>query len=84
VVFYLGKLEYENVGLALLNRAHEFGFFVGVRKDFLKRDAIMIPSTYDSMLSMGYIAVAGTVNDTKIIVPTQKMLQNKKTLPAEK
>ena len=82
IVFHLGKLEYENVGLALLNRAREFGFFVGVRKDFLEREAHMLPSIYDSMLaSYGYIAVAGNVNGAEVIIPTRKMLQNKNTLP---
>ncbi len=82
VVFHLGKLEYENVGLALLNRAREFGFFVGVRKDFLEREARMMPSIYNSMLSnYGYIAVAGSVNGMEIIIPTEKMFRKKPTLP---
>ncbi len=75
-------MEYENVGLALLNRAREFGFFVGVRKDFLERKAHMLPSIYDSMLVFyGYIAVAGNVDGMEIIIPTEKMFRQKTTLP---
>mgnify|MGYP001315694776 CR=1 FL=1 len=82
VVFGLGKLEYENVGLALLHRAREFGFFVGVRRDFLERESLMTQPTYDSMLSdYGHIAVAGSVNGMDIIVPTEKIFREKRTLP---
>lgn len=82
VAFRLGKLEYDNVGIALLEHAREFGFFVGVRKDLLEREVSMTPSTYNSMLfNYGYIAVAGNVNGMEIIIPTEKMFREKPTLP---
>ena len=81
VTFYLGKLEYEDVGLALLRRARELGFFVGVTRDYLERSAHMTGSTYKSMmLSYRYIAVAGNINGVEVIIPTEKMLQNKPTV----
>lgn len=81
VMLYLGKLEYENIGQALLMRARDFNFFVGVRKDFLERATIMTPTTYNSMLNYGYIVVAGNVNGIDIIGPTQKLLQQVGTKP---
>ena len=84
VIFYLGKLEYETAGLALLEMAEmarELGFFVGVTRDFLERMAHMTQPTYSHMISYGYISVAGEVNGIEVIIPTEKMLQNKNTLP---
>src|SRR3989338_4917128 len=69
--FYLGKLEYETASLALLERARELGFFVGVTGDFLERMALMTESTYRSMVSYGYIAIAGNINGIEVIVPTK-------------
>ena len=83
ISYGLGKLEYENVAVELIRRAREFNFFVGVKKDWLERVVNMVSSTYSSMLSYGYIAVAGTVNDTDVIVPTKKLLELGHTLPAK-
>jgi len=82
-IFYLGKLEYETAGLALLQRARELGFFVGVTRDFLERMAHMTQPTYSHMISNGYISVAGEVNGMEVIIPTEKMLQEKYTLPKQ-
>jgi hypothetical protein len=80
-ILYYGKMEFEKVASAILRRSREFGFFVGVSREYLEREAGMSQSTYELMHNThNYLSHKAGINDVEIIYPTEKMLINKTTM----